>query len=132
MDFNITLSSDDIKRPDLGMIWKSHLYRRWIRDNKECLVCKKELVNEKESFITHHHLHSGGKNPRDQLLVPLCLFCHNHFHSNEPLFYQTHNLNSQKLDLIALFTLIEFLSYKEDRFEWALINKLVHIAKGVK
>lgn len=124
---NINITDKDIYNPKNGPVWKSGEYRRWIRRHKSCLSCGKELLDEKETFLTHHHRHSGGKNPRDQLLVPMCLFCHNNLHANESLFYSTKSM--EELDLIALMTLIEFLNENNDGLIWALLNTITEVDK---
>lgn len=76
--------NDLTKRPKDSFVWESNRYRRWIRDNKDCFVCGYSLLNEKPEFVTEHSFNTGGKFPRDQYLVPLCLLCHNKHHAGDP------------------------------------------------
>ena len=116
--------------PKNGPVWKSNKYRKWIRDNCDCFVCGCPLAHEKENFLTHHHRHSGGKNPRDQLLVPLCLRCHNELHFNEPKFWSAHGFFEETFCEQALITLIKYFVRRGNA--WDLINNMGEFANGVE
>lgn len=115
------------KSPRDGPVWRSKKYRRWIRDTQHCFFCRIPLANEKPDFLTHHAFHSGGKNPRDQLLVPLCLLCHNRHHAGA----KTH----QFPNYVWLEHARKLLSEYVDKVlnvepEFVYINALAQVAMG--
>lgn len=118
---------DYIFSPKYGAIWKSSEYRSWIRNTYDCLTCGCELVNEREGFETHHHLHAGGKRPRDFLLVPLCLKCHNEFHANEVGFKRKYLIPND--DFLTRKALIAFVNYMCSKYsEDQVLNLLALVS----
>lgn len=111
------------KSPQRGLIWKSNKYRKWIRENCRCFMCGVYLLNEKEGFVTHHHHHAGGKHPRDQLLVNLCLKDHNLLHANEEM------VSTTNFDDMAVVNLGNYLRSLNIDPEWVKINALGAVAQ---
>ena len=106
--------------------WKSLKYRRWLRENAECPFCARELLEEPTSYQGHHHNHSGGENPSDHLIIPMCIQCHNEFHANEHLFKQIHCMeDGDKWLSLATDWLVEYLdSYERVNPWWFMIEAL--------
>jgi len=98
--------------------WKSKKYTRWLRDHADCLVCGASLLNEKEAFETHHHLHMR-KN--DMMLIPLCLLCHNNYHNN-PSRLQAMGLSDDKIEEYLVLNIARFA--KNQGFYPQIINNL--------
>ena len=104
--------------------WKSNKYRRWIRDRQSCFNCGVSLLNESENYTSHHHGHSGGKNPSDQLLTALCLKCHNEFHFQESKFREKYNVTEEDWLINCVNNLSEYLSTLNVNPLWVCINAL--------
>lgn len=115
------------KNPKDGPIWISKKYRRWIRDNASCQMCMVPLSMEKPGYISHHHRHSGGKYARDQLLVGLCLGCHNKFHANESFFNSAEHLNEQKWLNHVVQMLGAYTETLNINAKWVMINALQQV-----
>lgn len=77
--------------------WKSEEYCKWLRE-KNCIVC-----GDLETCV--HHLKTRGSGGGDQYGIPVCVFCHNGFHSGY--------LNKQDYYQVALKFIGEYLSGKK-------------------
>lgn len=95
--------------------WKSMRYRKFLRDNFLCAACGQPLNLEKENFETHHLDAEGGKNPADQNLCPICLFCHNYLELNEGEFMRVNGLSEEGLKDQAITCMALYLSNLTDQ-----------------
>ncbi len=114
------------KHPKHAPEWKSLQYRSWIRNHKDCFVCGASLLEEKPDFLTHHAFNSGGKHPRDGLLVPLCLLCHNkHHHGDKKLQFPDYVWLAQARKCLSEY-MEKVLNYEP---EFICINALTDIVR---
>lgn len=89
-------------------ILKSNRYRDYIK-SQCCLICDSRF-----DISPHHHKHTGGLKPRDQLLIPLCLKHHNEFHFNESSFAEKYCGDKKGMERLfevsCITTLTKFLA----------------------
>lgn len=117
--------------------WKSLKYRRFIRNHLQCVVpgCDKEFLDEPESYEAHHHKtngsggSTGGKNPSDQLLVPLCRVHHSEFHSNQSAFMKKRDWDENLWLSLCINTLEQYLETFNINAKWVEINALQKAAE---
>ena len=115
------------KDPKSGPVWKSESYRGWMQMKKICIICRSPLCYEKIGYTSHHHRHSGGKKPRDQLLVPICLKCHNEFHHNEAKFNKKHKMTEITWLRYCSGFLADYLDSMNINPYWVAINALQQV-----
>ena len=104
--------------------WKSTRYRRWLLHNASCPICGLGLFGEGINYQGHHHRHSGGKRPRDQMIVSLCMNCHNELHANESRFNEKHGMTEEKWITHCIKTLILYADSLNINSSWVAINAL--------
>lgn len=114
------------------IVWKSTKYRRFIRDTMQCQFCLASLLCESPTYEAHHHRHSGGKTPSDQLLIPMCLKCHNEFHANEPRFNIRRGVDEEGWLRIVIDSLSKYLLTFNVNPHWIMIESLRKEIEGLE
>jgi len=102
--------------------WKSTKYRNYI-NTMDCYFCGVPL-REYGNKEPHHHKHSGGLRPSDQLLTNLCLKCHNEFHANESRFNERNEMSEYNWLDICINNLSGYLETLNINPKWVIINAL--------